>query len=119
MLAELKKFFRLNTMGMREPAEPGIGLITLPITMKPSRREFEELGFQFFKWRHEDLKNGRSMLDQVLCLAKLPDGWKEVRGINEENSYLVDEKGRRRVEVFERFQIWEEGGEMHLIENKV
>ena len=110
------KLFRLNTIGMHDPAEPAIGLVTLPIKMRPSKKKFEELGFEFFKWRHEDLETGHVMPDQVLCLARLPEGWKETWDIDKENSYIVDENGNRRVAVFERFEIRDEEGEMHLIQ---
>lgn len=95
------------------------GLTPLPIRMKPEREEFEKLGFCFYKWTYEGAGkySNKVATDQVMCLAKLPDGWKEGKWIGGYHYYLVDENGKNRVDVFAKNESWERKGEMTLLQD--
>ena len=74
----------------------------LPKNMKPSKSNFEELGFRF-----EDTG------DEVLYKATMPDGWTlESNGGYWTN--LVDEKGRKRGSYFYKGAFYDRRGSMSL-----
>lgn len=65
-----------------------LGKYLLPKTMRPRRKEFENLGFEFFDI-HEDRIE-----------TKLPKGWSIQRDESFCWTYLIDDKKRKRVESF-------------------
>lgn len=120
-MAKFKDFFRKmkgKTKGMQEPPEDGRGLKPLPIDMKPGREAFERLGFHFYKWTYAGAgkKSQKVETDQVMCLAKLPEGWKEGKWIGDYHYYLVDENGKNRIDVFEENEFWDRRGQMTLLD---
>lgn len=67
----------------------------LPVDMRVglngARSEFEALGFTF---------GDPDPDDPLFCQATLPDGWRREPSEHDMWSYIVDETGTRRVEVF-------------------
>ncbi|MCI8833472.1 MAG: hypothetical protein HFJ19_04670 [Clostridia bacterium] len=104
------------TKGMQEPPQDSeIKWEHLPINMSPSREEFEKLGFCFYKWTYKGAgeKWGEVATDQVLCLAKLPEGW-SIKGFTNLYSEILDENGTTRVSVFFKNEPWDRRGTMLL-----
>ena len=121
-MLKFRDFFRKmndKTKGMQEPEDES-ELKPLPIDMKPSREEFERLGFHFYKWIYPGAgrDSKRVETDQVMCLAKLPEGWKEGKWIGGYHYYLVDETGKNRIDVLAKNELWDRRGQMTLLENE-
>lgn len=118
MIEKIKDFFReLNyrIRGMEEPPEDA-ELMLLPITMTTERAKYEEIGFRFYKWRYAGAngKNNKMATDQVMCKAKLPEGWtiRELTGLHNE---ILDENGKRRVITFFKNEPWDRRGYMEMV----
>lgn len=62
---------------------------SFPKKMRPSKESYEKLGFVFGK-----------DIDDIFIEAQLPKGWKKEGSDHSMWSYILDDKGRRRVSVF-------------------
>lgn len=69
-------------------------------------REYTALGFAFGE-PYED--------DPLFRPATLPDGWRREASDHAMGSYLVDEKGRRRVAIFYKAAFHDRQAHMHLL----
>ena len=116
MFNKIREFFRSMIKSMWKPV-PERGLIALPIDMKPNRKAYEELGFEFYKWRYPGacLYSSKVKTDRVMCLARLPEGWKEGKWIGGYRYYLVDENGKNRIEVFAKNELLSRKGKMSFV----
>jgi hypothetical protein len=77
----------------------------LPVDMKPSRAEFETLGFVF----GEPVQG-----DDLFISATLPAGWKRRASDHDMWSYIDDETGKPRVAIFYKAAFYDRHAFMRL-----
>jgi hypothetical protein len=78
----------------------------LPTELRSPREEFEALGFTF---------GAPDPHDPMFSPATLPDGWTKQGSDHDMWSYVVDERGRRRVGIFYKAAFYDRRADMHLI----
>jgi hypothetical protein len=76
----------------------------MPLELRPSREAFETVGFTFGE-----------ALDDVFMKATLPTGWKREASEHAMHSYILDEQGRKRVEVFYKAAFYDRRADAGLI----
>lgn len=72
-------------------------------TMRDTRQQFEAMGIKF----GEDA-------DDIFVFVTLPDGWKKVPTDHQMWSDLVDDKGRKRAEIFYKAAFYDRSAHMYL-----
>ncbi len=81
----------------------------LPVDCQGDLEKFEALGFTF---------GARSPGDTLFREATLPPGWKRQGSDHDMWSYIVDEKGRRRVMVFYKAAFYDRSAHMGLCSHR-
>lgn len=77
----------------------------LPVKMQAQRKHFEALGFVF---------GAPTKGDRLFCAATLPAGWEKRGSDHAMWSYIHDDKGRCRVEVFYKAAFYDRDAFMRL-----
>lgn len=76
----------------------------MPIKLSPSHEAFEMVGFTFGE-----------PLDDLFMKATLPTGWSRETSDHAMWSYILDERGRKRVEVFYKAAFYDRRAEARLV----
>ena len=76
----------------------------MPLELAPSREAFEAVGFTFGE-----------PIDSVFQSATLPPGWSREATDHAMHSHILDDKGRRRVEVFYKAAFYDRRADARLV----
>ena len=82
-----------------------VASMQLPTKMQDPREHFEALGFKF---------GAPAPGDKLFCAATLPAGWTKRGSDHAMWSYIHDEKGRKRVEIFYKAAFYDRDAFMRL-----
>ena len=106
---DLENFATASTPGGIEAQEKAgqallVASANMPKSMSPSREAFEALGFVF-----------GTEVDELFLKAKLPPGWTRAATDHSMWSTIVDEKGRKRVEIFYKAAFYDRRADAHIV----
>lgn len=76
----------------------------MPAEMCPSKAAFEELGFQF-----------GAPVDELFLTAILPAGWSRQAADHSMYSFIIDDDGRQRVEIFYKAAFYDRRAHARLV----
>lgn len=79
----------------------------MPIKLSPTREAFEALGFKFGE-----------PIDELFMEATLPTGWTREASDHSMYSYISDETGKRRIEIFYKAAFYDRRANAYIMRDE-